>query len=709
MQVLEAVAARIGGFGLEAFQSRFGVDPIEKQGELLDQARVVLRCIDHTGIHPALCLSVLAREALDASVRRTEGAYHTDFRLAQYLAEGIGTKLKPDAKILDPACGAGILLTAVSIVACRSDRAKTSDWLRHSIYAADLSPIALRGTLLSLSALTDDIDSLEAMRQKWRIQDSLLAEDEVWHSMAHDGFDAFIANPPWEKVKLTRHEFIKANGSERHYGSSYSDEGLAGYDIARARKANLAANLVIKYPSLIGGEPDFYVAFADMALKLTRFGGIGALIVPGGLIRSKNTQSLRRKLIENSKELSFTIMSNKARHFAIDTRFKFLLVNYTKADAGVKKVHRIGMMHAHTSDDRIMASSKTNIPLRALRELRPDLTLPEVRTASEWRLFERMQCRSITDLADPLPCKAAFCREVDMTRDRPHFVREPQPDYLPLVEGRMVHLHRLGCKAYAFGEGRSARWRSCPPGRSVIRPQFWVWKDALSPQAAERVRRTRVGFCDITGQTNERSMMAAIIPPGLVCGNKVPTVEFPNDRSEERLLLWLAVVNSLPFDWLIRRVVTTTVNYFVLSSVRLPSLDMGSSPARRLVEIARRLKDLDSKGDVSLADCWHTASLRAEADVIVASAYGCNEDDLWMIIDDFPLLDREQPSLPESSKSTVTADMLISTWRHQKKCPGGDSFRRLREAEKLGAVPYLSSEFSRGSLGTFSKIGRCPG
>ena len=694
LQLLEAVAARLGGFDLESFQSRFGVEPIEDRASLLDQAREVVKCIDDTGIHPALCLSALARETLDANARRAKGAYHTDFRLAQYLAQGTSAKLQPGVKVVDPACGAGILLTAVSIVACRSDRILASDWLRHSVYAADLSPMALRGTLLALSALTDDLDSLQAMREKWQTQDSLLAPEEVWPSMARDGFDVVVANPPWEKVKLTRHEFIKARGSDRHYGSSYSEDGLVGYETAKSQKARLAADLVSRYPSLARGEPDLYVAFTELALTLTRDGGMGALIVPGGLIRSKNTEGLRRELVGSSKNLCFTVMANRARHFAIDTRFKFLVVNYTKAATGVRKVRRIGMVHARANDDGILAARKTSLAMPVLKELRPDLTLPEVRTAPEWRLFERMQRHRVADTRDPTLWKAAFCREVDMTHGRPHFVTDALPGCLPLIEGRMVQPHRLGCKAYVSGEGRSAKWRNLSPGQSAIQPQFWVRTDGLSPSAVERVWQTRVGFCDITGQTNERSMMAAIVPPGVACGNKVPTVEFPNDPSEERLLLWLAVVNSLPFDWLIRRVVTTTVNYFVLSSIRLPALEVSSLPARRLVEVSRRLKDLDVSGVGTLECCWRIARLRAEADALVANAYGCNEDDLQMIVDDFPLLDRGQPSLPGANKSTVTADLLVSTWRRQKGRDGGDALRRLSEAERLGAVPYLSSEFS---------------
>lgn len=695
MQLLEAAAARIGGFDLESFQSRFEIDPVEHSNSLLDQALTVVKAIHETGIHPALCLSILARETLDANSRRVEGAYHTDFRLAQYLAEATDRKLSSGIKVVDPACGAGILLAAISIVACRSDRISATDWLSQSIYAADLSSSALRGTLLALSALTDDLDALQTMRKKWRTQDSLLAADSVWHSMAPGGFDVVVGNPPWEKVKLTRHEFIKSTGGDRHYGASYSSDRLSGFESAKSRKARHASDLTSRYPCLARGEPDLYVAFTDLSLRLTRVGGTGALIVPGGLIRSKNTEGLRRKLVEASSDLRFTVMANTAKHFAIDTRFKFLVVCYVKAVKGEGRVRHITMTHAKADDNLVVAQRRTSLPLFSLKKLRPDLTLPEVRMASEWRLFERMQRRSLPYSSESSSWRPEFCREVDMTHGRPHFVRGPMAGCLPLIEGRMLQPYRLGCKAYVSGEGRSAKWRHLPPGGSTIQPQFWVQADALSPVVQERIRRTRVGFCDITGQTNERSMMASIVPPGLVCGNKVPTVEFPNDRSEDRLLLWLAVVNSLPFDWLIRRVVTTTVNYFVLLSIRLPRLEIRSLPAQRLIDVSRRLVDLDTEGVTSSEHCWRIADLRAEADAIVASAYGCDEADLRLMLRDFPLLDRGQPALPNAKGSTVTADMIISTLRRQEGRSGGDALCRLREAQELGAVPYLSSEFRK--------------
>ena len=693
LQLLEAAASRIGGFDLQSFQEKFDIRAVKPASQLLEDARAIVQAIDECGIPPALALSALARESLDEAERKSNGAYHTDFRLALHLAKSMEDHLKPDMKVIDPACGAGILLVALSIIACGSDKILTNDWLRNSVYAADLTPLALRGTLIALASLTDDLDALHTMRSHWRVQDSLLAAETVWNELASEGFDLVIANPPWEKVKLSRHEYLKANGSARDYGTSYDEDALRGYRAAKSEKARLAFSLVEKYPALAKGEPDLYVAFTELLLNLTRPGGGGALLVPAGLIRSLNTQYLRNQLFNSCKKLSATVMDNKARHFAIDTRFKFLLVQFTKADRFDPVCKNVSISHGQGDEKGILASPSVRIPVTTLRRLRADLTLPEVRTAAEWRMFRKMQNKGVSPESKDSPWYVSMCREVDMTHGRRYFRRAADAECLPVIEGRMVQPHRIGCKSYVSGEGRSALWNNLPPGGSVIRPQFWMPTAELSAQARERVSRFRAGFCDITGQTNERSMMATLVPKGVVCGNKVPTVEFPNDQSEERILLWLSIVNSIPFDWLMRRVVTTTVNYFVLLSIKLPQLDIEALPAQRLIQIARKLAQLDSSGMISFEKAWEIARLRAEADLLVATAYGCGEDDLRLMLEDFPLLDRGQPPLSGEARSTVTNDLLLSTWAMRKREKEKKEPQRVSEAIELGAIAYLSSEF----------------
>lgn len=695
-QLLEAASARLGGFDFQAFCSKFAIKPLMTPERLLDDTKALVQLLDDTGIHPSLCLSALAREALDHSEQRNSGAYHTDFRLALHLAHSVEVHFTKGAKVLDPACGAGILLTAVSIVACGPDRLQASKWLRESVYAADLSPLALRGTRLSLASLTDDLDAIATMYSHWRAQDSLLAPDATWLELSKDGFDVVIANPPWEKVKLTRHEYAKANGETRDYGTSYRLQSLAGYEEAKAERAAMAGSLIERYPVLAKGEPDLYIAFAELLYKLTRAGGHGALLVPAGLIRSLSTETLRRALVEGTDDLAFTVMENRARHFAIDTRFKFLVVNYRRKASFSKALTAVKIGHAAADSERVIPAPQVRLALKDIKHLRSDLTLPEVRSAEEWHLFKKMQNRGLVISSEDSPWYPEFCREIDMTHGRRYFVKRPEKGCLPVIEGRMVQPHRLGCKSYVSGEGRSAVWHNLPPGQSRVAPQFWLPLSAASAEATRRSRRMRVGFCDITGQTNERSMMAALIPPEVICGNKVPTISFPNDPSDDRLFFWLAIVNSLPFDWLLRRIVTTTVNYFVLLSLRLPKLDINSLPAQRLIGVARKLHELDQSKNSSFENVWRIAELRCEADVLVARAYGCSEDDLRLMLQDFPLLDRGQPAIQGETSSTITEDALISAWLRNAKTGSDECAQRTARARQLGAVPYVSSEFAIG-------------
>jgi hypothetical protein len=255
----------------------------------------------------------------------------------------------------------------------------------------------------------------------------------------------------------------------------------------------------------------------------------------------------------------------------------------------------------------------------------------------------------------------------------------------------MIHQHRCGVKAYQGGSGRRAQWDTVGFGQHSLRPQFWISTDHLPSSVTERSQRVRVGFCDITGQTNERTMLASLVPSGVVCGNKVPTVTFPNDLSFDRLYLWLAIVNSVPFDWLLRRIVTTSVNYFVLRSVPFPGVNLDSLDGQLLVSAARELDEL-GRGDGGRDALWRVAELRAGIDAMVLLAYGESLPSLALMLEDFPLLDRSQPSLPGEPRSTITKDFLLLRAAQRLGEPAGELDDRVESARRMGGVAYVPSE-----------------
>ena len=261
--------------------------------KLDDAAKRLLELIEKSDLEPALAVSALAREDLTTSAKKATGAYHTDYRLARRLARSVAPGLSEASRVIDPACGAGMLLAALTLEVCGRDRKRTAEWLRQSVCAADLSDGPLRGALITLACLTNDVSALRTMRARWFAGDSLLAGAEVWATMAPEGFDAIVANPPWEKVKLSRHEYLQAEGHARHYGAAIDLLNERDYTDRREAVASYGQRLANRYPVLLRGEPDLYAAFMALYLGLLRPGGQAAVLVPGGLIRSQGTEALR--------------------------------------------------------------------------------------------------------------------------------------------------------------------------------------------------------------------------------------------------------------------------------------------------------------------------------------------------------------------------------------------------------------------------------
>jgi hypothetical protein len=193
-------------------------------------------------------------------------------------------------------------------------------------------------------------------------------------------------------------------------------------------------------------------------------------------------------------------------------------------------------------------------------------------------------------------------------------------------------------------------------------------------------------------------MLAAVIPPGVVCGNKVPTIclDIADDEKPKAISLWLALANSLPFDWLLRRVVTTSVNYFLLRTLAFPRLWIDDLRAERIARLATQI--MGYRGLASQADLWRLGNLRAEIDAQVSIAWGLSPSDVDVILRDFPLLDRGERSLPGERRSTVTADIVRLKVANLSDSPDdviAGLHDRVARAKQTGAVPYRPSEHAR--------------
>jgi hypothetical protein len=411
------------------------------------------------------------------------------------------------------------------------------------------------------------------------------------------------------------------------------------------------------------------------------------ILLPAGLIRSKGTKKIREEIIKKCQNIIITIINNNARFFAIDTRFKFLLLDCVLSKPSTQ-ANDIKIVHSDCAKNDFIVSEIVKIPTQLLKQARPDLTLPEIRSSEEMSLYFKIY-ENGCDWAKSPEWSYSISRELDMTNDKGSFVTHPDENSVEIIEGRMVQQHWFAVKKYCFGAGRAARWELAD---GEIKPQFWIKKNDLSSETVTRIIHERVGYCDIAGQTNERSMMSAIIPADVVCGNKVPTIRFVNSENGKRELLWVGVTNSFVFDWMVRRIISTTVNYFILLSVPMPAIELDSELAKSIITATqeiRKLKKTKNPNDTLIA------SLRCQIDISVAKAYGLNFQEIELILKDFPLLDRKQKPINGEKKSSVTHDYLLSNAANHYGYESNFYSYRYQIANTQGAIPYMPTDVSR--------------
>jgi hypothetical protein len=185
-------------------------------------------------------------------------------------------------------------------------------------------------------------------------------------------------------------------------------------------------------------------------------------------------------------------------------------------------------------------------------------------------------------------------------------------------------------------------------------------------------------------------LLAAVIPPDVVCGNKVPTLAFDvaGMSADDTALLWVAMANSIAVDWAVRRVITTSINYFVLRALPLPVVTLAQR--RKIIAAARELRA--AEGDVRYG-AWQVGGLRAEVDSLVAAAFDLTVEDVQLMFTDFRLIDRGQPPLAGESRSTVTRDMTLALHARKLGVDGCEWQDRADRAYQLGAAPYVPADY----------------
>ena len=553
----------------------------------------------------------------------------------------------------------------------------------------------------------------------WREIRHLIAERRIIHwelhfpgvfdgwQPRHGGFDAVIGNPPWDRVKLQEVEWFqpatrrpaiaRATPAARRSAMVSQLETAADPLYADYAAALTQADTMLQYgrasgnyPLLGGGDANLYRLFVERAQSLTDERGIYALLTPSGIYADRSAAEYFGAMARDERLLALYDFENRrgperSRFFPeVHPQFKFCALITGGMERTADEVPCAFLLQDHPDD----VSPERLVTMRA-----SDFALVNPDTGTAPIFLNRRDADIVLDIYHNHPvfdrAATGVIRHValaHMTNDSGEFHtleqldaggwyrvdlnrwRRGSEEMLPLYQGRMIYHfdHRYNSvevnpanvhNPYVNAPVTDEQRRNT---RFYPQPQYWVRQDFVQGKFPNNPGYA-IGFRDITSSTNERTMIATVVPwagygnnlPLLVCNGEDAIRAFTT-----AIPLWAANFCSFAFDFVARRKVQGShINWYILQ--QLPVITradydrrFGDKTAAELVRdhtlrLCYTAYDLQpfaqAQGYDGAPFPWEPEQrrhLRARLDALYFILYGISRDDAAYVLDSFPITRR---------------------------------------------------------------------
>jgi hypothetical protein len=413
----------------------------------------------------------------------------------------------------------------------------------------------------------------------WMLEFPEVYFDAAGQPLAAGGFDAVLGNPPWDMLRAESAEktFFRSSGVYRHQGT---------------------------------GHINRYQMFVERALSLTARGGRIGLVLPAGFATDHTSAPLRRTLLSRTCIDTISGFDNRRAIFPIHRSVRFLICTTTVGDATRQIACRFGIDDPaeletipDSGDRPTIRSHPIALTPSFLEALSGHtLAIPELRSETDLRILERVAHRiPRLDAADGWGVR--FGRELNATDDRGQFHRGSTG--LPVLEGKHIEPFR----AHA--------------GRSTLR--ISTFRAARLLDAASTFSRARLAYRDVASSSNRLSLIAAVLPPGVVTTHSLFCLKTMLSGDNQAFLC--AMLNSYVANYLVRQVMTTHLGSATVEALRVPRPLPDSPLFEEVVELAHELRGA------------HAARTHARAQALAAVSYGLTGDEFAHVVSTFPLVD----------------------------------------------------------------------
>lgn len=400
---------------------------------------------------------------------------------------------------------------------------------------------------------------------------------EAFSGREFAGFDAVIGNPPWEMLRAG-----------------------AGSGGREPLKHFVRASGI--YPLSTGGHLNLYQLFVERALQLTRHGGRIGMVLPWGLMTDEGSAQLRARVLDGTNIDTLVRFDNAGALFQAHRSLRFAALTTTcgVATSAFELTRADGARGLDDLPDAGAPRKGAVITREALHCVGGrSRRVPDVADERTLALALKL-ARTNRAAADPEGWGARFGRELNLTDDRAAFGRSG----MPVLEGKHVHPFAIDLTAGCHRISR-ARASHLLPDRPFDRP--------------------RLAYRDVTAATNRQTVIAAIVPAGMVTSHSLFCLRNDWDARTQHALC--IILNSRVANFLIRLFVMSHLTTSLMEWLPLPNrarsvellggLDGFWSDSREQVPEAEREQRCRRK----LAGGWRVA------EALVEELYGLTDDE----------------------------------------------------------------------------------
>ncbi|WP_135852646.1 Eco57I restriction-modification methylase domain-containing protein [Halorussus salinus] len=533
---------------------------------------------------------------------------------------------------------------------------------------------------------------------------------------ADGGFDVVVGNPPWDRITPQRDDYFTRFDSDfrtllPEAKQERQEELLEDSDIAEGweeykRQVEIQADYFnnseeyeLQRPKVAGRtsatENDLSALFLERVFQIARDDGYVAQVLPGAIFNGSSTKDLRLHLLDEAEIQSLVTFENKGIFPEIDNRYNFGTLVFENRGAtdelrGIFQQHDVGVLQQ-------LEESALSIPRRVLRDYSPEAAIfPYVDSQQEVGILNQiLQHPSISERVGERWYVEPY-RELDRGNDVDRFVESEDEGEYPVLGGSNIYQFMYdpsflddleGPKFWGVPEDedpelsakKRIREKSLPKLKRGIYDAFdgsgsqvGFVNELLEERRGEPLSEDdvlldcteyRISYRDIARASDERTMIASVLPKGVVCHDKAPTLRpyriepeeddleeptlhgaYERVYSDEELFVAVGLLNSLPFDFLMRTKIDSTVVFYKLKESQAPRLTAGDEWFDYIWKRAARLNCYgdefeemrDRLGGIEPAtDMDERREVQAELDAAAFHAYGLDRDQAEFVLEDF--------------------------------------------------------------------------